>query len=84
MMMMNKKYNSFEEINRQLQILELQRKIDWEHIKLNSQAIRQNFSLPNLGRKTEIVLQQAAIGFVLKKMLKIRAKKKQREIPSSV
>lgn len=78
--MMNKRYSSFEEIDRELQILELQRKLDWEHIKLNSKAIKNTFSPPNFGRRLENVVQQAAIAFVLKKLIQRRARKQQEQI----
>jgi hypothetical protein len=77
---MNKRYSSFEEIDRELQILELQRKLDWEHIKLNGKAIKTTLYPPNIGKRIENVVQQAALTFVLKKLVARRAKKKQKEL----
>jgi len=78
--MMNKRYSSFEEIDRELQILELQRKLDWEHIKLNSKAIKNTLAPRNFGRRLENVVQQATIAFVLKKLVQRRTKKQQEQI----
>jgi hypothetical protein len=77
---MNKRYSSFEEIDRELQILELQRKLDWEHIKLNSKAIKNTLAPRNFGRRLENVVQQATIAFVLKKLVQRRTKKQQEQI----
>jgi hypothetical protein len=77
---MNKTYGSFEEIDRELQILELQRKLDWEHIKLNGKAIKTTLYPSNLGKRLENVVQQAALTFVLKKLIARRDKRKQKEI----
>ncbi len=78
--MMNKRYSSFKEIDRELQILELQRKLDWEHIKLNTKAIKNTLAPPNFGRRLENVVQQAAITFVLKKLIQRRTKRRQEQI----
>ncbi|MBT8264336.1 MAG: hypothetical protein KJN75_03280 [Muriicola sp.] len=73
-------YDSFEEIDQQLQILELQRKLDWEHIKLNSQAIKSAVYPAHLSQRIEYMLQQTAITFVLRKLQKYIPRKKQKEI----
>lgn len=77
---MKKMYDSFEEIDQQLQILELQRKLDWEHIKLNSQAIKSAVYPAQLSQRIEYMLQQTAITFVLRKLQKYIPRKKKKEI----
>ncbi|MEZ2415571.1 DUF6327 family protein [Muriicola sp. E247] len=80
---MNKRYSSFEEIDQQLKILELQRKLDWEHIKLNTQAVKQTLSPTNFSKKIENVFLQAILGFALKKIVQIRSRRKHKEIASA-
>ena len=77
---MKKIYDSFEEIDQELQILELQRKLDWEHIKLNSQAIKSAVYPTQITQRIEFMLQQTALTFVLKKLQKYIPRKKHKEI----
>jgi hypothetical protein len=77
---MKKIYDSFEEIDQELQILELQRKLDWEHIKLNSRAIKSAVYPAQITQRIEYMLQQTALTFVLKKLQKYIPRKKQKEI----
>ncbi|NNJ88831.1 MAG: hypothetical protein HKP53_05470 [Eudoraea sp.] len=77
---MRNKYRSFEEIDRQLQILELKRKIDWEHVKFNAQSIKTSFSPPSMAQKAEVMIQRIALTYVLKRLLTWRSKKKQKKL----
>lgn len=77
---MKKIYDSFDEIDQELQILELQRKLDWEHIKLNGQAIKSVVYPTQITQRIEYMLQQTALTFVLKKLQKYIPRKKQKEI----
>jgi len=77
---MKKMYDSFEEIDQELQILELQRKLDWEHIKLNGRAIKSTVYPTQITQRIESMLQQTALTFVLKKLQKYIPRKKQKEI----
>jgi len=77
---MKKMYDSFDEIDQELQILELQRKLDWEHIKLNGRAIKSTVYPTKITQRIEYMLQQTALTFVLKKLQKYIPRKKQKEI----
>ncbi|NNK10392.1 MAG: hypothetical protein HKP08_03525 [Flavobacteriaceae bacterium] len=77
---MKNKYSSFDEIDRQLQILKLKRKIDMEYVKLNAQSIKKTFHRPNLAQKAEIVIQRLALTFVLKKLVTWRSKQKRKKL----
>ncbi len=67
---MNRQYNSFEEINAQLKILELRRQIDKEYVKLECSTLK-NLMIPRkLVRSLESAFQGAVISLLLGKLFK--------------
>ncbi len=67
---MKKQYNSFEEIDAQLKILELRRQIGKEYVKLECNSIK-NLMIPkNLFRSLENTFQGIVISLLLGKILK--------------
>jgi hypothetical protein len=67
---MKKRYNSFEEIDAQLKIMELRREIDKEYVKLECNTIK-NLMIPrNLMRSLESAFQGVVISLLLGKLFK--------------
>lgn len=69
---MTKQYRSFEEIDERLRILDLQRAIDKENLKLNLNSAKVHLLPSPLrgGLGLTGTLQKLALSFVLKKVLK--------------
>ena len=67
---MKKQYNSFEEIDAQLKILELQRQIDKEYVKLECNTIKELIIPKNLLRSLENTFQGMVISILLGKVFK--------------
>ena len=67
---MKKQYNSFEEIDAQLKILELRRQIDKEYVKLEFSTIKQLVLPRNLLRSLENTIQGVVISMLLGKLFK--------------
>ncbi|NHF59627.1 hypothetical protein FK220_009765 [Flavobacteriaceae bacterium TP-CH-4] len=67
-----KRYSSFEEVDTRLRVLELQREIDKENLKLNLNSARTNLLPSQLrsGLGLNDTLKKLALTFVLKKVLK--------------
>ena len=67
-----KRYSSFEEIDTRLRVLELQREIDKENLKLNLNSAKTNLLPSQLrsGLGLSDTLKKLALTFVLKKVLK--------------
>ncbi len=67
---MNKRYNSFEEIDAQLKILELRREIGKEYVKLECNTLK-NLMIPrNLVRSLESTFQGMVISMLIGKLIK--------------
>ncbi|WP_458626061.1 DUF6327 family protein [Winogradskyella sp. PC D3.3] len=64
------KYNSFEDIDDQLQILSLQKQIYKERIKLNLKNSKANFSANNLKFEFKSMLQDQLLTFLTQTVLK--------------
>jgi hypothetical protein len=67
---MKKRFNSFEEIDAHLRILELQRKIDGEYVKLELHSIKDQLLPRNLIRSVENTFQGIVISLLLGKIFK--------------
>ncbi|MGB5236217.1 MAG: DUF6327 family protein [Flavobacteriaceae bacterium] len=67
---MKKQYNSFEEIDAQLKILELRRQIDKEYVKLECSTIKHLMIPRNLVRSLESTFQGVVISLLLGKLFK--------------
>lgn len=68
-MMKHSKYNSFEDIDRDLQILKLQRQIDEEKLKLSVEQVKQELYPSNLFGGLAPIIQKIAISLIAKKVL---------------
>lgn len=67
---MKKQYNSFEEIDAQLKILELRRQIDKEYVKLECNTLKHLMIPRNLLRSLENTFQGMVISILLGKLFK--------------
>ncbi|MEN8789770.1 MAG: DUF6327 family protein [Flavobacteriaceae bacterium] len=67
---MNRQYNSFEEIDAQLKILELRRQIDKEYVKLECSTLKHLMIPRNLWRSLESTFQGVLISLLVGKLLK--------------
>ena len=65
-----KRYTTFEEIDTDLKILNLQRQIDRENLKLTYQSTTKNFYPTNLLGGFGGIVKKLAISLVAKKFLK--------------
>lgn len=65
-----KQYTSFEEIDRDLRILKLQREIDREQLKLTVQETRNSLYPTNLLGGMSGILQKILASLLVKKLLK--------------
>ena len=65
-----KRYSTFDEIDTDLKILNLQREIDRESLKLTYQSTTKNFYPTNLLGGFGGILQKLALSFVAGKLLK--------------
>jgi hypothetical protein len=74
---MNKQYSSFEEIDLQLNILKIQRKIAVESLKLNVNRSKENLQPSHLISGFSGNFQKVFLAFALKKMISIFRRKKQ-------
>ncbi|SDH30723.1 DUF6327 family protein [Winogradskyella thalassocola] len=64
------KYNSFEDIDDQLQILSLQKQIYKERIKLNLKNSKASFNANNLKLEFKSILQDQLLTFLTQTVLK--------------
>lgn len=67
--MMKKQYASFEEIDRELKVLNLQRQIEEERVKLAIQNTKKEFYPTNILGGVAPILQKIAISLLAKKLL---------------
>lgn len=66
-----KTYTSFDEINRELRVLKLQRDISREEIKLNYQELKDDLNFVTfLGKTAGAILKRAAALKVIKKFFR--------------
>lgn len=63
-------YNSFEEIDNQLEILSLQKQIYKERLKLSLKRSKHSFKIPNLKKELKVLLQEEIIMFLRRYILK--------------
>ncbi|SHI48511.1 DUF6327 family protein [Pseudozobellia thermophila] len=68
--MIPKKYTSYEEIDRDLKVLRLQKEIDREHLKLSAQRIKRGFYPTELLGGVGGVLRKFMVSVVVGKLLK--------------
>lgn len=66
----NKDYTSFEEIDRDLRILRLQREIHLEHLKLSVQEAKSSLSPSNLLGGMSGIFQKIIASLLVKRLLK--------------
>jgi hypothetical protein len=67
---MNKKYNSFKEIDEDLKILALQREINKEYTKYSFQEIKTYFYPINLMKGIDGFVVRVLVPFILTKVIK--------------
>lgn len=67
---MNKKYNSFKEIDEDLKILALQREINKEYTKHSFQELKTYFYPINLIRSFDGFVARVVVPFILTKVIK--------------
>lgn len=68
--MIQTQYTSFEEIDRDLKIIQLQRQIEEEKVKLAVQNTKKELYPTNILGGMAPLLQKIAISFIAKKLLK--------------
>jgi hypothetical protein len=68
---MNKQYNSFEEIDCHLKILDLKRKINAQSLKLEVKQVKTNLKYSNLLEEFQFLMQQKTSVWLLKSLLKL-------------
>lgn len=73
---MNTRYNSFEEIDRQLKILRLQREISAEQIRLNFRTVLSRFQFQplRLAEGLRLTVQKALLIMTIKKLRSLLGK----------
>ncbi|WP_318311024.1 DUF6327 family protein [Flagellimonas crocea] len=67
--MIKKEYTSFEEIDRELKVLKLQRQIEEEKVKLAVQNTKKEFYPTNILGGIAPILQKIAISLIAKKLI---------------
>ena len=68
--MIQRQYTSFEDIDRDLRVLKLQRQIEEEKVKLAIQNTKKELYLTNILGGLAPLLQKIAISLIAKKLLK--------------
>ncbi|NNE77516.1 MAG: hypothetical protein HKN31_10645 [Pricia sp.] len=77
---MTKRYNSFEEIDARLRILNLQREIDTESLKLHFNQAKTNFYPTRLMGGFSGMVQKALLTFAIKKLSSLFRRSGHKEI----
>tara|TARA_R110002167_G_scaffold90933_5_gene244616 strand:- start:2383 stop:2622 length:240 start_codon:yes stop_codon:yes gene_type:complete len=78
---MSRRYNSFAEIDAQLKILGLQKKIDKERLKLNLNRAKSELSPSHIFGGFKGTVQEMALTFMIKKLSDV-FRKRDREVLS--
>lgn len=68
--MMDKKYSSFEQINKDLKILRLEREVDKEQLKLNIEQLKNSFYPTSLLGGLGGITKKFLLTMVIKKFVK--------------
>ncbi|MDE3741984.1 DUF6327 family protein [Maribacter polysaccharolyticus] len=74
-----KEFSSFDEIDRQLKVLSLQREINLQQFKLNLNHFKSELHPTQLLGGFKGIIQKAVITFILQKLRKRRQSKQDRE-----
>lgn len=77
---MRKNYKSFEEIDTQLEVLKLQREIDYESFKLNLHKAKRDVLPRQFSHGIGGVIQKFVIALVARKLSKRFTQRQQKEI----
>ncbi len=68
--MMDKKYSSFEQINKDLKILRLQREVDKEQLKLNIEQLKRSLYPTSLLGGVGGITKKFLLTLIIKKVVK--------------